>query len=278
MSVYTALVTPFLPDGAVDLEAYLGHVEWLAEKGIAGVVAFGTTGEGPSLSLREKLGALEHLCAANPKLRIVPALMEGNLPETLEGIRFINDLPVEKVLVLPPYYYKPAALEGLQSFFLRVLEVSRHPVVLYHIPKYAVPIPLELVNLEGIWGVKDSGGESGYTDAILGMGKGVWIGTEETLWERIRKAQGVVSALANFAPEALVLLWKLREERQEEKGEKLGCLLGEVRSRVKTAGTPWALKRLAQARHGIPLGGVRPPLTAQGNPPLEVLALLEEVS
>ncbi len=277
MGVYVALLTPFRRNGAVDLEAYLAHAGWLAEKGVSGLVVFGTNGEGPSLSLKEKLEALERLLSLNLPLKIVPSLMEGNLPQTLEGLQVINDLPVEKILVLPPYYYKPPSPEGLKAFFQRVLEASRHPLVLYHIPKYAVPIPTTLVALEGVWGVKDSGGEEGYADAILSLGKGVWVGTEDSLWDRIQKTQGIVSALANFAPEALVHLWKLMEAGQEEKGKQLSRLLGEIRSRIKVAGSPAALKRLAEARHGIPMGGVRPPLVEEGKAPMEVLSLLEEV-
>lgn len=277
MSVYAALLTPFRPDGAVDLKAQVDHARWLAEKGISGLVVFGTTGEGPSLELREKLAALEHLFSENPGLRIVPTLMEGNLPSTLEGIRAINDLPAEKVLILPPYYYKPLAPQGLQAFFQKVLEASRHPVVLYHIPKYAVPVPPELAGLKGVWGVKDSGGEKGYADTVLALGRGVWVGTEENLWEKMHNAQGVVSALANLVPEALILLWRFKETGQEEKGKELDRLLGKIRSQIKAAGSLATLKRLAEIRHGIPLGGVRPPLVAQDPPPLGVLSLLKEV-
>jgi dihydrodipicolinate synthase/N-acetylneuraminate lyase len=66
--VYVAAVTPFRDDAArtVDVDAYLAHVDWLASKGVAGVVAFGTNGEGPSVSGREKLEVLRALFAARP--------------------------------------------------------------------------------------------------------------------------------------------------------------------------------------------------------------------
>lgn len=275
--VFVANLTPFHSDGSVNVEAYLDHVAWLSEKGVKGLVPLGTNGEGPSLSLREKLLLLERLFARGLPLQVVPAAMEGSLPATLEMIRAVNDLPAAGILVLPPYYYKPVTVEGLRRFFEAVLEVSRHPVVLYHVPKYAVPVPPELVKLPGVWGVKDSGEDTGYTEAVLAFGKGVWVGTEDKIWERIQNTQGVVSALANFAPEALVRLWWLKEEGRTEEGQKLARLLEEVRARVKAAGTPFALKRLAEARHQIPMGGVRPPLVEGDQAPLEVLTLLEEV-
>ena len=39
--------------------------------------------------------------------------MQGNLPDTLEMIRALEDYPLSAVLVLPPYYFKPATAEGL---------------------------------------------------------------------------------------------------------------------------------------------------------------------
>ncbi len=58
--VYVANVTPFKEDGtlAVDEGAYLEHVAWLSEGDVRGVVPFGTNGEGPSVSVEEKLRVL----------------------------------------------------------------------------------------------------------------------------------------------------------------------------------------------------------------------------
>ena len=59
--VYVVNVTPFRDDGslAVEREAYLAHVKWLSEQGVDGIVPFGTNGEGPSVTLEEKLAVLE---------------------------------------------------------------------------------------------------------------------------------------------------------------------------------------------------------------------------
>src|SRR3712207_8738072 len=102
---------------------------------------FGTNGEGPSVTLREKLRVLEALFGRGLSVQVIPAVMQGNLPDTLEMIGALEDYPVTAVLVLPPYYFKPATAEGLTRFYEPVLEATRHPVILYHIPKYAVPVP-----------------------------------------------------------------------------------------------------------------------------------------
>ena len=47
-----------------------------------------------------------------------------------------------------------------------MLEATRHPVIIYHIPKYAVHVPEEVVTDLPVWGAKDSS-ESEYTEALL---------------------------------------------------------------------------------------------------------------
>ncbi len=259
--VYVANVTPFEENSlAVDVDAYLAHVNWLAEMGVDGVVPFGTNGEGPSVTLREKLRVLEALFESGPPARVIPAIMQGNLPDTLEMLQALENYPAEAVMVLPPYYYKPATAEELARFYEPVLEATRYPVILYHIPKYAVPIPAEVVTGLPVWGVKDSGGEPGYAEAVLEAGRGVLIGTEDDLWERLNLgAQGVISALANFVPEEVLEMHRRVEAGDEPGGRVLSEKLQRVRAMTKEYASPAVLKRLAGARHGTPMGTVRPP-------------------
>ena len=105
---------------------------------------------------------LDALVAEDLGIGLLPTVAEGNLPDTLALLEHLNDLPVVGVLVMPPYYFKPVETDGLRRFFERVLEVARHPVVGYHIPKYAVPVPADLVTSLPLWGVKDSAGDPAY--------------------------------------------------------------------------------------------------------------------
>jgi len=109
--VYVANVTPFKDDAslAVDVDSYLAHVSWIKEMGVRGVVPFGTNGEGPSVTLREKLRVLEALFERDLPIQIIPTVMQGNLPETLEMVEALDGYPASAVLVLPPSYFKPAS-------------------------------------------------------------------------------------------------------------------------------------------------------------------------
>ena len=260
--VYVANVTPFKDDGTLNVDegAYLEHVAWLSEGGVRGVVPFGTNGEGPSVAVEEKLRVLEALFDRAPRLQVIPSVMQGNLPDTLRMIEALNAHPAAAVLVLPPYYFKPAETEGLKRFYEPVMERSEHPVVAYHIPKYAVPVPAEVVASLPFWGVKDSGGEPGYAEAVLGAGKGVLVGTEDDVRSRVGiGAQGAISALANFVPEEVVALYDSAKGGDEQGGEALAEALRQARAKTKEHSSPAVLKRLAEERHGVPMGTVRPP-------------------
>jgi 4-hydroxy-tetrahydrodipicolinate synthase len=251
--VYVANVTPFRDDErySIDVDAYLGHVSWLAGQGVRGVIPFGTNGEGPSVSVAEKRAVLDAL---------VPAVAEGNLPDTLDLLAYLEDLPVRAVMVLPPYYFKPVSADGLRRFYDRVLAATHHPVVMYHIPKYAVPVPPELVVDLPVWGVKDSGGEAGYAETVHAAGKGVLVGTEDALPSRLLTAHGSISALANIVPEQVVALYRHVRDGRGDEAAALSTHLQEVRAMTKQYVAAGVLKRVAEARHGHPMGTVRPPL------------------
>jgi 4-hydroxy-tetrahydrodipicolinate synthase len=208
------------------------------------------------------LSVLEKLFERGSSLEIIPNVAQGNVPETLEMLRWLEDKPVAAVMVLPPYYFKPASPEGLKRFYEIALEASGHPVIVYHIPKYAVPVPVEVVASLPVWGVKDSGGDAEYTRAVLETGKDVLLGTEDDLWSSLNLgAQGIISALANFIPEEIVEMRRRVREGDEAGGKELSEHLQRVRAMTKEYTSAAVLKRLAEARHGVPMGTVRPPLT-----------------
>jgi len=259
--VYAANLTPFRDDGrwTLDLDAYCAHVEWLASQGVPGVAPFGTNGEGPSVSGEEKVRVLEALASRDPSLDVVPVLMEGNLPATLWLLERIADLPVSGVLVLPPSYFRPVADDGLRRFYDVVVEASRHPVLVYHIPRFGVPVPADVVASLPVWGVKNSAGDAAYAAAVRAAGKQVMVGTEHDLANDLVDGYGAISALANVVPAQMVEVHRL--VRAGEGGGDLADHLATVSDLTKEHNPQGVLKVLAEAQSGIPMGTVRPPLT-----------------
>lgn len=263
--VFVPLLTAFAGDGAVDPGAFARQAEWLVSRGVDGLVPFGSTGEGPSLSLREKRVLLEALAAAVPGTPLVPAVTDPSLDGALQLVEVINDIDAAAVMLLPPFYFRQYGADGLRRFAEPVLAASRHPVIFYHIPEFAPAVPPDLVAGLPVWGVKDSGGDLGYTRAVLATGKQVMVGIESTVVEAVTDgASGTIAGLANVLPEPLLAACAAAADGRAAAGHQLLAPALAFRDELLAAGRPlgWVsiMKRLAEERHGIPLGGVRAPL------------------
>jgi 4-hydroxy-tetrahydrodipicolinate synthase len=63
--VIAPVVTPYGEDGAPDADRFIEHCEWLLDDGCTGLAPFGTTSEGNSLGIDEKMELLEELVDAD---------------------------------------------------------------------------------------------------------------------------------------------------------------------------------------------------------------------
>jgi 4-hydroxy-tetrahydrodipicolinate synthase len=268
--VYVPMLTPFDHDGEVDTGAYTAFAQWLVSRGVDGLVPFGSTGEGPSLSLRERLAVLAKLPDAVPGASLIPAVTESSLDAVLEFVTAVNDLPAAGIMVLPPYYFRPLAADDLRRFIEPVLAASRHPVLLYHIPVFGPPVPVEaLAALAGpsLWGVKDSGGDIAYTRQVLETGASAMVGSERVLVEAVGLgASGGIFGLANLLPEHLLAAYAAARDGDPDKATAILTQALAFQQQLIDAcpGSPVAwipvAKQLAGQRSGVDLGGVRPPV------------------
>jgi 4-hydroxy-tetrahydrodipicolinate synthase len=162
--------------------------------------------------------------------------------------------------VLPPYYFKPVAAEGMRAFYERVLEVARHPVLVYHIPRYSVPVPADLVASLPVWGAKNSADDPEWSATVRAAGKHVMVGTETDLAADLPHGYGAISALANVVPRQMVEVHRRVTTDPTDDVSALSTHLEAVARLTKEHDSPGVLKVLAQAQSGIPMGTVRPPL------------------
>jgi len=133
--VVTAMVTPFRPDGAVDLELAARLAEHLVSQGSDGLVICGTTGESPTLSWREQH---QLFAAVKEALAGRAPLLAGSgsncTAEAVEATREAAALGADGALVVVPYYNKPPQ-DGLEAHFRAVAAAAPElPLMLYNIP------------------------------------------------------------------------------------------------------------------------------------------------
>lgn len=211
--VIAPVVTPYGEDGAPDADRFVEQCEWLLEDGCTGLAPFGTTSEGNSIGIDEKMELLEELVDADvdPK-KLMPGTGSCSLADAIIMTEQAIELGCGGVLMLPPFYYKNPSEEGLFRFFAEVIEEvgdDALKIYLYHIPPVAqVGFSLPLIARlrkefpDTVVGLKDSSGDWANTKAILDANPGfeVFPGSEVFLLDGLRNgAAGCISATANVS-------------------------------------------------------------------------------
>jgi len=264
-----ALALPFNQDFSIDYLRLSTHAGRSLQAGCSSVTVFGTTGEGPSVSLSEREQILGALLAAGIHLRqqVLGGAAAASVGDAVEQARMLIDCDCRGILMAPPFYFKNVTDEGLYRWFSQVFEKIGHQtrdVFLYHIPSVTqAPLSIELIGRlkaafpELVVGVKDSGGDWAYTDQLLTAHADLilLIGDERHLLAGVgRGAQGAISGLANVCPELLLKLIN-----QNEDDTPVVELVEEV---LKFPVTPAVKALVAHSQNDPAWLKVRPPLVA----------------
>ncbi len=159
--IWVPIVTPF--GGAhIDHAALAGLARHLASRGITGLVAGATTGEGALLEPGEQEAIFATLRDAVPKLPLVLGVSHAATQMAASWARRLAQLAPEGLLVTAPPYVRPSQ-GGIQRHFEMIVERADLPVLIYNIP-YRVGVNVELETLQTlardprIAGVKECGG------------------------------------------------------------------------------------------------------------------------
>jgi 4-hydroxy-2-oxoglutarate aldolase len=269
--IFAPVTTPFdAVSGDLDVIGLRSNARHLLATEIAGLVLFGSTGEGLLLDEPERLAALEGMREiANEKLLLAGAGAES----TRATIRLVRDSAAagaDAVLVPPPAYYRPQLTpEALREHYSAVADASPVPVLLYQVPPAYSGVELraglvaELGKHGNIAGIKDSTGDLQAMGAILETSSRdfiVLVGSGAVLYGALEVgARGGILAIANLAPRECAELFRAwKAGREAEAGaiqERLAPLHRAVVARYGVAGVKAALDHL-----GLVGGPTRSPL------------------
>ena len=132
--VFTALVTPFLPNGSIDWKSYEQLLERQLAAGIDGVVPCGTTGESPTLTSEEKRQLVEATVkVCRGRCLVVAGTGSNDTVKTVKDSLAACEAGADALLVVTPYYNKPSQA-GLEAHFRAVADAVSAPVILYNVP------------------------------------------------------------------------------------------------------------------------------------------------
>ncbi len=272
---FAAALTPLREGGgAVDDGAVAPYVAFLADGGVDGILALGTTGEGILLSFAERLHVARlFVQAAEDRLPVAVHCGAQTTAETAALAAHAAETGAAAVAVIGPPYFAldPLAIE--EHFAAAAAACAPLPFYLYEFEArsgYAVPIAVierlreRAPNLRGLK-VSDKPWEK--VEPYLLDGLDVFVGAESLVARGLAAgAAGAVSGLAGVYPEVVAAL--VREPTQEHTDEA-------ERLRTTLDGFPFqAAGKVVVGRRGVPIRpDVRAPLRGLTPAELERLDL-----
>lgn len=256
------ILTPFEDDGRIARDLWVSHAKWVLDQGAHFLSPFGTTGEALSISLRERMQALEWLVEAGiSPSRLMPGTGVTALPETVELSTHAVGLGCAGVMVLPSFFYTAVGDNGQARYYRELIERVANPamkMILYHIPQNSgVPVsPALTARLneafpDTVVAYKDSAGDWNNTAAVIAAAPRVAVfpSSEAQLTKGLSSgAAGCISATVNLNAAAIRALYD-RTMAGEDVAEADAAVKA-FRKIIQDAGLIPAMKAVLAVRSG----------------------------
>jgi 4-hydroxy-tetrahydrodipicolinate synthase len=203
-SLITAIKTPYLANGEIDIAKYDELVEIQIAAGVDGIVVGGTTGEGQLMNWEEHLMLIAH--SANKfgeQLLIVGNTGSNNTREAIKATKYGFASGMHASLQINPYYGR-TSIAGVKEHFKRVFDIG--PAFIYNVAgrtgQDLTPDIIEpLAQHEHFIGVKECGGNERIAHYER-QGIACWSGNDDEAHDarHTHKAHGVISVTSNLIP------------------------------------------------------------------------------
>ena len=133
--VLTAMVTPFTPEGELDLDAAQKVATHLIDQGNDGLVISGTTGESPTTTVAEDGRLLAAVVeAVGDRATVVAGVGTNDTAHSVALAKQARTIGADGLLIVTPYYSKPPQ-SGIVAHVNTVAQAGDDlPVMLYDIP------------------------------------------------------------------------------------------------------------------------------------------------
>ena len=193
-----------------DLAACADLAAFLAAKGVAGIVLFGSTGEFVHFDV-EGRAQLTRDIISRASVPILANVSHSTLDGTIELARRAIADGAAAAVAMPPYYFRYTQPQ-LRDFFLRLGDAVDGPLSLYNIPLFTSELAVEtahdLLKTGRFCALKDSSGNDQYLEALLGTPNvKLYVGNDQSYRKlKARGIDGAVSGIASVAPDLMLAI------------------------------------------------------------------------
>ena len=220
-----AIATPFDKKNKIELSEFRNHISYLLKYNIKSFTFFGTTGEGPSISLKEKIKSLEYLLSHELKTKqTYVSIIQSSYKTAKLEIENYNKLGIKNFLVSPPFFFKELHKDALESWFTNLFNSisNQNSILLYNIPQITkIRIDAELIRRlqdqfsdNFVKGVKDSSGDIEQTNKFLKHNSILTTVGDERLIAKVLKlgGDGSICGLSNIYPKEILDVIENKQE------------------------------------------------------------------
>ncbi|MFJ4750334.1 4-hydroxy-tetrahydrodipicolinate synthase [Streptomyces albogriseolus] len=263
-----AMITPFTPSGAPDLDGAQRLADHLVTEGCDGLVLSGTTGESPTTTDAEKRSLITAVReAVGSRATLVAGVGTPDTAHTVTLAREAEQAGADALLLVAPYYSRPPQ-DAIKAYVRETSDAAGLPVVLYDIPaRTGVRVEpdtlLRLAEHPRVVAVKDCSNDFLAAQKVMARTDlAYYAGCDEhNLALRAVGGAGCVSTVANVAPSAVRSVLDAFDHGDTAEAVRLQHRLTPLIEAMTASGLPGTVTAKALLPTlGLPAGPVRPPL------------------
>jgi 4-hydroxy-tetrahydrodipicolinate synthase len=266
--IITALLTPFHPDGTLDLDTLRTRIAWQLDRGIHGLLVGGVSGEYVNLSTEERRQVVRTAVeAVAGRVPVLAGILEPSTRQAVAAAKDFQALGVRALLLLTPYHNLPSPA-GIRQHFRAVHDETTIPILLYNNPGRTgidmdLALQAEIGALPRIVGVKECRRDMAIVSEQIRRarpGFAVLSGEDDlALPTFVLGGAGAILTGGNILPSLFLDVFHLVQRGEVAKAVELHHRMMPLILAIYTRNHPFPLKE-AMALAGMPVGPARPPL------------------
>jgi len=266
-----ATFTPFNKSLELDTSKIGDLVDKLLKCGVEGFFVAGTTGEGLSLSVEERMKLLESFAKnVSGRAKVIVHIGALSVQDAKRLAKHASEVGVDGISLLLPFYYKNVGMEQHLEFLSEVAESAQNlPLYLYHIPSLTgININLDMFLSQVIARINSFAGVKYSSADLMELmflrqnypGLRFYFGVDEMMLHALPlKVDGFIGSTYNFVPRLYLQIIDAFQRKDIDQAVKLQSLSLKMVQVLNSFGGLPAFKAVMKLM-GFDLGPCRPPL------------------
>lgn len=269
-----AVFAAYHADGTINTAIIPELVEKMITDGLSGVFICGTNGEGPNMTIEERMAIADaYVKAANKRIKVLIHVGHTSIAESRKLAAHAQEIGADAISSVAAFYFKPSGVKNLVDSMAEIASAAPNlPFYYYHIPTLT-GVSMDMVEfleiaetrIPNLAGIKYTASTLHEYQACLNYKNGkfdILFGYDEMLLSALSVgAKGAIGSTYTYAAPLYLKVMALYENNEHEAARAMQMhAVNMVRCLVKFPPIP--AQRAIMKSEGLELGVCRLPLTA----------------